>query len=143
MAFKALTKEQLEEIRQHLGLESYNRPWAAMIDPGDRGTVFIYMLLAPAEYRQLSNRLQALVYKIGEGIYGVVGFVPRIFEPPRNGSVTAVKAEYNFFNQLRYLSYTLENSSKEYPVTHPVRQQMLLEFAAKKKIKIHTTIKSS
>lgn len=142
MAIKPVPHEALEKIRVALQLESFARPWAALIDPGDLGTVFTYLPISDNEYLRLPPDLQAFAYRIGKGRYGLIGFVPRTFETHREGKVVAIRACYNEFGSITSMSYHLDTDQKEYFVEHTIRRDMLFKIGKTRKIPISTSVKS-
>jgi hypothetical protein len=100
MAVKIVPSEIIEEIKNTLGLTRFCRPYAALIDPGDFGTVATYLPLFPAEYKKLPPNLQAHVYLIAPGQYGLISLLPRTFESPDGGKVTDVTTESNAWGNL-------------------------------------------
>lgn len=142
MTIKPVPTETLEEIRTTLGLESFARPWAVMIDTGDFGTVFSYLPLSAEEYGNLPPKLQSHAYRIDKGRYGLVGFVPKGFQIPREGRVTSVSAEYSETGRILKLSYTIDTTDRVFCVENSVRRETLMEHSKKKKIPIRTVVRS-
>jgi hypothetical protein len=143
MASLAISLDTLEEIRTALGLPSFSRPWAVVIDPGDFGTVFTYLPLASDEYQRLPPALQKHAYRIDAGRFGLVGFVPKVFEIPREGLLTGISVTYNPYGKIVRLGYITDQGSQEFRVEHPLRQEMLLAYAKKKKLPQKMKVSSS
>ena len=142
MALKPVPVEIVDQIRQKLGLEKFNRPHAILADAGDFGTVFTYLPLLPEEFKVLPMELQRHVYVIGRNRYGLVGYVPKNFELPDKVPVFAVHAVYNAMGALLELGYQVEEKGTVHQVRHSVRRDKLLELAKKKKIPIKTVVRS-
>lgn len=140
MAVKIVAREHINEILEALGLKSFSRPFAGLIDPGDFGTVATYMPLLQDEYRRLPPNLQRHVYLIGPGRYGLICFLPRIFEAPDGGKVTEVTTLYNAWGKLLKMSYKTDKGS-EFETEHSIRQDKLLAYAKNKKLPIGTSVK--
>ncbi len=142
MALKTVAQEHIKEILDALGLKSFTRPFAGLIDPGDFGTVGTYMPLFPEEYKSLPPNLQRHVYLIGPGRYGLICFLPRTFEAPDGGKVTEVASEYNAWGKLLKMWYKTDKGS-EFETQHSIRQDKLLMYAKNKKLPVSTSVKIS
>ena len=142
MALKPVPVEIVDQIRQKLGLEKFNRPHAILADAGDFGTVFTYLPLLPEEFKTLPLELQRHVYVVARNRYGLVGYVPKHFELPDKTPVVAIHAVYNAMGTLLDLGYQTDEKGPVRQVRHSVRRDKLLELAKKKKIPIKTVIRS-
>ncbi len=144
MGIITVTPQILEEVRQALKLPSFSRPYAVLLDPGDFGTVFTYLPLMEGEYEKLPLELKKVAYCIDKGRYGLIGYLPKSFETPRDGKVAAVSVTYNEFGTIVDLSYTLDQKPETvYHVQHPLRREKLLQLAKKKKLPIRSAVRSS
>ena len=142
MAVKTVAREHIEEILSALDLKSFSRPFAGLIDPGDFGTVGTFLPLYPEEYKRLPPRLQQYVYLIGPGRYGLICFLPRIFEAPDGGKVTEVATVFNVWGKMIKVSYKTDRGS-EFETEHTIRQDKLLGYAKNKKLPVSTSVKIS
>ncbi len=142
MAVKIVTTEIREEILQTLGLKKFSRPFAALIDSGDFGTVATYIPLFPGEYKTLPPNLQAHVYLIAPGQYGLISFLPRTFECPDGGKVTEVSTVHNVWGKMEKVSYKTDRGG-EFITEHSIRQDKLLLYSKKKKLPIYNSVKIS
>ncbi len=140
MAVKIVAREHINEILNALGLKSFSRPYAGLIDPGDFGTVATYLPLFPEEYRLLPPKLQQHVYLIGPGRYGLICFLPRIFETPDGGKVTEVSTLISAWGKMVKVSYKTDRGS-DFETEHTIRQDKLLVYAKNKKLPIYTSVK--
>lgn len=142
MAVKIVARQHIDEILSALDLKSFSRPFAGLIDPGDFGTVATYLPLYPEEYRRLPPNLQQHVYLIAPGRYGLICFLPRIFEAPDGGKVTEVATLFNVWGKMVKVSYKTDRGS-EFETEHTIRQDKLLTYAKNKKLPISTSVKIS
>ncbi len=142
MAVKTVAREHIEEILSALDLKSFSRPFAGLIDPGDFGTVATYLPLYSEEYKRLPPRLQQHVYLIAPGRYGLICFLPRIFEAPDGGKVTDVSTVFNAWGKMIKVSYRTDRGS-EFETQHTIRQDKLLAYAKNKKLPVNTSVKIS
>mgnify|MGYP000848869778 CR=1 FL=1 len=140
MAVKTVAREHINEILSALGLKSFSRPFAGLIDPGDFGTVATYLPLYPDEYKRLPPKLQQHVYLIAPGLYGLICFLPRIFEAPDGGKVTEVATVYNSWGKMIKVSYKTDRG-EEFETQHTIRQDKLLAYAKNKKLPVSTSVK--
>lgn len=140
MAVKIVAREHITEILTALGLKAFARPFAGLIDPGDFGTVGTYLPLFPEEYRRLPPNLQRHVYLIGPGRYGLICFLPRIFEAQDGGKVTEVSTVFSAWGKMIKVSYKTDLGS-EFEIEHTIRQDKLLAYAKNKKLPINTSVK--
>ncbi|NLI79948.1 MAG: hypothetical protein GX442_26315 [Candidatus Riflebacteria bacterium] len=144
MGIVTVTPALVEEVRQALGLKTFSRPYAVLLDPGDFGTVFTYLPLMNGEYEKLPIPMRRYAYCIDKGRYGLIGYLPKGFETPREGKVATVTVTYNEFHTVVDLAYTLDESpDTTYHVQHPLRREKLLEHAKKKKIPTRSMVRSS
>ncbi|RCK78331.1 MAG: hypothetical protein OZSIB_1573 [Candidatus Ozemobacter sibiricus] len=144
MAIITVTPQLLEDIRQALKLPSFSRPYAVLLDSGDLGTVFTYIPLLAGEYEKLPPELKKAAYCLDKGRYGLIGYLPKTFETPRDGNVAAVSVTYNEFGSIIDLSYTLDTAPETvYHVEHPLRREKLLQYAKKKKLPLRSAVRSS
>ncbi len=139
MAVKTVAKETFKEILQILGLARFSRPYAAMIDPGDFGSVATYIPLFPVEYRKLPPRLQAQVYLVSPGQYGLIAFLPRTFEAPDGGKPTEVSTTHNVWGKMVRVAYKTDRGG-EFETEHSIRRDKLLLYAKKKKLPISNSV---
>ena len=114
-----------------------------MIDSGDFGTVFTYIPLFPGEYERLPLHLRRHAYCIDKGRYGLISFLPRSFELPRDGKVISISTVYNEMGNLKSLTYKTDLDETVYPVENTIRQEKLLVYAKKKKLPVRSLIRSS
>lgn len=142
MALKIVDRTHIEEILAELGLKSFSRPYAGLIDQGDFGTVGTYIPLYANEYSRLSPALQSQVYLIGTGRYGLICFLPRQFETPDGGKTISVNTQYNSWGKLLKVTYKTDRDG-EFETSHTIRQDKLLTYAKKKKLPIIVSVKSN
>ena len=142
MAVKIVARQHIDEILNALGLKSFSRPFAGLIDPGDFGTVATYLPLYPEEYKRLPPNLQQHVYLIAPGRYGLICFLHRIFEAPDGGKVTEIATVFNVWGKMVKVSYKTDRGS-EFETEHTIRQDKLLTYAKNKKLPISTSVKIS
>ncbi len=143
MSLEAIPQEVLERIREKLGLESFSRPFAVLIDPGDFGSVFTYLPLFREEFKKLPPDLQKYVYAIEKGRYGLVSFIPKSFEPFRGGNVTSIQTVINDSGAVAEMKYaTDEGGDQLFEVKNHHRRDKLMELAKKKKIPQKSVIRS-
>ena len=140
MAVKIVPQEIISEILETLGLKTFARPFSALIDTGDFGTVATYLPLFPEEYEKLPPHLQAHVYLIGPKRYGLISFLPRTFEAADGGKATEVKTVYNAWGNVQSVSYKTDRDG-EFFIEHTIRQDKLLLYAKKKKLPISSSVK--
>lgn len=140
MAVKIVAQEHIREILDALGLKSFTRPFAGLIDSGDFGTVGTYMPLFPEEYKKLPPHLQKHVYLIGPGRYGLICFLPRTFEAPDGGKVTEAGTVYNAWGKVMRVWYKTDKGG-EFETEHSIRQDKLLSYAKNKKLPVSTSVK--
>lgn len=133
MALKIVDRQQIEEILAELNINSFSRPFAGLIDQGDFGTVATYIPLYAQEYKKLSPRLQSHVYLIAPGRYGLICFLPRIFEAPDGGKPISIEKQFNSWGKMIKLSYKTDKDG-EFEICHTIRQDKLLAYAKKKKL---------
>ncbi|MDN5279463.1 MAG: hypothetical protein PWR01_3428 [Clostridiales bacterium] len=142
MAVKTVSTEIIDEILQTLGLKKFSRPYAAMIDPGDFGTVATYIPLFPDEYKKLPPNLQAHVYLVAPGQYGLICFLPRTFESPDGGKPTEVSTTHDVWGKMVRVAYKTDRGG-EFETEHSIRRDRLLLYAKKKKLPISNSVKIS
>ena len=142
MAVKTVSTEIIEEILQKLGLKKFSRPYAAMIDPGDFGSVATYIPLFPDEYKKLTPNLQAHVYLVAPGQYGLIAFLPRTFEAPDGGKTIEVSTTHNVWGKMIRVAYKTDRGG-EFETEHSIRRDKLLLYAKKKKLPISNSVKIS
>ncbi len=140
MALKTVEHEHIKEILDALGLKSFTRPFAGLIDPGDFGTVGTYLPIYPDEYKKLPPNLQRHVYLITTGRYGLICFLPRTFEAPDGGKVTEVSTVFNAWGKMIKVSYKTDKGG-EFETEHTIRQDKLLVYAKNKKLPVKTSVK--
>lgn len=142
MAVKTVAQEHIKEILDALGLKSFSRPFAGLIDSGDFGTVGTYLPLFPDEYKKLPPNLQRHVYLIGPGRYGLICFLPRTFEAPDGGKVTEAGTVFNAWGKILKVWYKTDLGA-EFTTEHSIRQDKLLNYAKNKKLPVSTSVKIS
>lgn len=136
--YKTVTAQILSEIAQELGLQTLSRPYAALLDDGDLGLVLTFMPLLNGEYEKLISKYHEYIFKISDNRYGLVCFLPKKFITSDKSKVTEVIVYFNKNGNISKVEYKTEkNSNKAYEVLNPIRQQLLLNHAKKKKIKIN------
>ncbi|GAB4275140.1 MAG: hypothetical protein Kow0029_16050 [Candidatus Rifleibacteriota bacterium] len=140
MAVKTVSTEIIKEILQSLGLQKFGRPYAAMIDPGDFGTVATYIPIFPDEYKRLPPNLQAHVYLVSPGKYGLICFLPRTFEAPDGGKPVEVSTVYDAWGKMVKVAYKTDRGG-EFETEHSIRRDKLLLYAKKKKLPISNSVK--
>ena len=128
MAVKIIPTEIVSEILQILGLKRFARPYAAMIDPGDFGTVSTYIPLFPQEYKQLPPNLQAHVYVVAPGQYGLISLLPRTFEAPDGGKATEVFTVHNVWGKMVKVSYGIHLQSQVIKQINSISKLFLLKL---------------
>ncbi|MGM0599899.1 MAG: hypothetical protein ACQETH_08810 [Candidatus Rifleibacteriota bacterium] len=142
MAVKTVSPEIIEKILETLGLKRFSRPYAALIDQGDFGSVATYIPLFPDEYKKLPPNLQAHVYLIGPGQYGLICFLPRTFEAPDKGKPTEVTTTHNAWGKMVRVAYKTDRGG-EFETEHSIRRDKLLAYAKRKKLPITNSVKIS
>lgn len=140
MALKTVAHEHTKEILEALGLKSFTRPFAGLIDSGDFGTVGTYLPIYPDEYKKLPPNLQRHVYLISPGRYGLICFLPRTFEAPDGGKVTEVATVFSAWGKMIRVAYKTDKGG-EFETEHTIRQDKLLVYAKNKKLPINTSVK--
>jgi len=140
MAVKIVLAEIVEEIRETLGLKAFARPYAALIDPGDFGTVATYLPIFPDEYNKLPPNLQAQIYLIGEKRYGLISFLPRTFEAPDKGKVVEVTKFINAWEKVMKVVYKTDIGG-EFETEHDIRREKLYKYVKNKKIKVGVSMR--
>lgn len=143
MGIITVNPQIVEEIRTSLDLPNFSRPYAVLLDGGDLGTVFTYLPLMAGEYEKLPVEQRKYAYCVDKGRYGLLGYLPKAFEPAREGKVVGVSVTYNEFGNVVDLSYTLDTFQTTFWVEHPLRRDKLLEHAKKKKIPVKSMVRSS
>lgn len=142
MAVKTVSKETIKEILHYLGLKTFSRPFAGLIDQGDFGTVATYLPIFSQEYEKLPPYLQAQTYRIAPGRFGLICFLPRTFESPDGGKVTEVRVTYNAFSKMTKVAYKTDRDG-EFETEHSLRRDKLLTYAKNKKLPILKSVKIS
>ena len=143
MPLMPIDNEVLDKICRVLGVATFNRPHALLMDQGDFGTVFTYIPLFKKEYSQLPPELQKHVYLVGKSRYGLVAFVPKSFEIAKEDSITSITEVYDDYGNLREISYILSsNTGCVRKVENSLRREMLQSYAKKKKVPIKKIIRS-
>lgn len=140
MALKTVAREHTTAILEALGLKSFTRPFAGLIDPGDFGTVGTYLPIFPDEYKKLPPNLQRHVYLIAPGRYGLICLLPRTFEAPDGGKVTEVSTVSNDWGKVVKVSYKTDKGG-EFETEHTIRQDKLLVYAKNKKLPIIRSVR--
>ncbi|HAE37748.1 MAG TPA: hypothetical protein DCG57_03815 [Candidatus Riflebacteria bacterium] len=140
MALKTVAHEHTKEILEALGLKSFTRPFAGLIDSGDFGTVGTYVPIYPDEYKKLPPNLQRHVYLIAPGRYGLICFLPRTFEAPDGGKVAEVSTVFNAWGKMIKVAYKTDKGG-EFETEHTIRQDKLLAYAKNKKLPVNTSVK--
>lgn len=142
MALVPVSNEVIQEICKVLGVETLSRPHALLADSGDFGTVLTYVPLFPAEFTKLPVQLQRHVYVIGKGRYGLVAFVPKNFEIPKEEEMDFISEVYDEYGNLREMTYSFKGKNVIHRVENSLRREMLQALAKKKKFPIKKTIRS-
>jgi len=142
MAVKIVPKETIKEILETIGLKSFARPFAGLIDPGDFGTVATYLPLYLDEYKALPPHLQAHAYRIAPGRLGLICFLPRTFEAPDGGKVTEVRVTNNDYGKIIKVAYKTDLGG-EFETEHTIRHDKLFTYAKNKKLPIIKSVKIS
>lgn len=139
MAIKIVSSDILNEILQALGLSSFSRPYAAMIDPGDFCSVATYIPIFPDEYKKLPPNLQAHVYLVAPERYGLIVFLPRTFETPDGGKPVEVSITHDVWGKMTKVTYKTDKGG-EFETEHTIRRDKLLAYAKRKKLQISNSL---
>lgn len=140
MAVKIVPQETIKEILEAIGLKSFARPFAGLIDPGDFGTVATYIPLYSDEYKKLPPHLQAHTYRIAPGRLGIICFLPRTFDAPDGGKATEVRVTHNDYGKIIKVAYTTDRGG-EFVTEHTIRHDKLFTYAKNKKLPIIKSVK--
>ncbi len=130
-----VTVDTIAKILDGLGLKSFSRPFAGLIDQGDFGTVATYIPLYAGEIDKLSKSLKENAYEIAEGRYGLICHLPRTFDSPDGGKVVAMKEFRDKKDNLVKAEYTTDQGNTMV-ATHELRLMKLQTYVKNKKLPI-------
>ncbi len=134
-----VTPELIGQILDALGLKSFSRPFAGLIDQGDFGTVGTYIPLYKGELEKLPKKLQENAYEIAEGRYGLICHLPRTFDSPDGGKVVSMKEIKDKKGNILRAEYTTDLGNTMV-ATHELRLMKLYTYVKNKKLPV-TTVK--
>lgn len=130
-----VTVDTIAKILDELGLKSFSRPFAGLIDQGDFGTVATYIPLYAGEIDKLSKSLKENAYEIAEGRYGLICHLPRTFDSPDGGKVVSMKEFRDKKDNLVKAEYTTDQGNTMV-ATHELRLMKLQTYVKNKKLPI-------
>ena len=136
---KIVTPELIGQILDVLGLKSFSRPFAGLIDQGDFGTVGTYIPLYQGELEKLPKDLKENAYEIAEGRYGLICHLPRTFDSPDGGKVVSMKEIKDKKGNTLRAEYTTDLGNTMV-ATHELRLMKLFTYVKNKKLPV-TTVK--
>ncbi len=134
-AVKIATPELISEILDALGLKSFSRPFAGLIDQGDFGTVGTYIPLYKGELEKLPKELRENAYEIAEGRYGLICHLPRTFDSPDGGKVISMKQITDKKGNTLRAEYTTDLGNTMV-ATHELRLLKLFTYVKNKKLPV-------
>ena len=136
-AVKIVTPELIGQILDALGLKSFSRPFAGLIDQGDFGTVGTYIPLYQGEIEKLPKNLRENAYEIAEGRYGLICHLPRTFDSPDGGKVVSMKEIKDKKGKVLRAEYTTDLGNTMV-ATHELRLMKLYTYVKNKKLPVTT-----
>lgn len=134
-AVKLVTPEEITKICQALGLKSFSRPFAGLIDQGDFGTVATYIPLYAGELDKLPKDLKEDAYEIAEGRFGLICRLPRTFEAPDGGKVVAMVEYHDKKGNVVKADYTTD-AGNTMTASHELRLAKLFTYVKNKKLPV-------
>ncbi len=134
-AVKIVTPELIGQILDALGLKSFSRPFAGLIDQGDFGTVGTYIPLYQGELEKLPKSLRENAYEIAEGRYGLICHLPRTFDSPDGGKVISMKQITDKKGKTLKAEYTTDLGNTMV-ATHELRLLKLFTYVKNKKLPV-------
>ena len=134
-AVKIVTPELISKILDALGLKSFSRPFAGLIDQGDFGTVGTYIPLYEGELEKLPKSLRENAYQIAEGRYGLICHLPRTFDSPDGGKVVSMKQITDKKGKTIRAEYTTDLGNTMV-ATHELRLLKLFTYVKNKKLPV-------
>ena len=132
---KIVTPELIGQILDALGLKSFSRPFAGLIDQGDFGTVGTYIPLYKGELEKLPKSLRENAYEIAEGRYGLICHLPRTFDSPDGGKVVSMKQITDKKGKTLRAEYTTDLGNTM-TATHELRLLKLFTYVKNKKLPV-------
>lgn len=132
---KIVTPELISKILDALGLKSFSRPFAGLIDQGDFGTVGTYIPLYQGELEKLPKNLKENAYEIAEGRYGLICHLPRTFDSPDGGKVVSMKEIKDKKGNVLRAEYTTDLGNTMV-ATHELRLMKLFTYVKNKKLPV-------
>lgn len=132
---KIVTPELISKILDALGLKSFSRPFAGLIDQGDFGTVGTYIPLYQGELEKLPKNLKENAYEIAEGRYGLICHLPRTFDSPDGGKVISMKEIKDKKGNVLRAEYTTDMGNTMV-ATHELRLMKLFTYVKNKKLPV-------
>jgi hypothetical protein len=132
---KIVTPELIGKILDALGLKSFSRPFAGLIDQGDFGTVGTYIPLYQGELEKLPKELRENAYEIAEGRYGLICHLPRTFDSPDGGKVVSMKEIKDKKGNTLRAEYTTDLGNTMV-ATHELRLMKLFTYVKNKKLPV-------
>lgn len=132
---KLVTPEEITKICQALGLKSFSRPFAGLIDQGDFGTVATYIPLYAGELDKLPKDLKEDAYEIAEGRFGLICRLPRTFESPDGGKVVSMVEYHDKKGKVLKADYTTD-AGNTMTATHELRLAKLFTYVKNKKLPV-------
>ncbi len=137
---KIVTPELISQILDALGLKSFSRPFAGLIDQGDFGTVGTYIPLYEGELEKLPTKLKENAYEIAKGRYGLICHLPRTFDSPDGGKVISMKEIKDKKGNIIEAEYTTDQGNTMV-ATHELRLMKLFTYVKNKKLPVTTVTK--
>lgn len=134
-AVKIVTPELTNQILEALGLKSFARPFAGLIDQGDFGTVATYIPLFLGELEKLPKNLKENAYEIAKGRYGLICHLPRTFDSPDGGKVVSMKEIQDKKGNILRAEYTTD-AGNTMVATHELRLMKLFTYVKNKKLPV-------
>ena len=132
---KIVTPELTSQILDALGLKSFSRPFAGLIDQGDFGTVATYIPLFAGELDKLPKKLKENAYEIAKGRYGLICHLPRTFDSPDGGKVVSIKQICDKSGNITRAEYTTD-AGNTMTATHELRLMKLFTYVKNKKLPV-------
>lgn len=132
---KLVTPQIISDICHSLGLKSFSRPFAGLIDQGDFGTVATYIPLYAGELEKLPKELKENAYEIAAGRYGLICHLPRTFDSPDGGKVVSLVEYVDKKGNVVSADYTTD-AGNTMTATHELRLMKLTTYVKNKKLPV-------
>lgn len=134
-AVQLVTPEVITKICEALGLKSFSRPFAGLIDQGDFGTVATYIPLYAGELDKLPKDLKENAYEIAKGRFGLICHLPRTFDSPDGGKVVSMVEYTDKSGNVVKADYTTDEGNTM-TATHELRLMKLTTYVKNKKLPV-------